>query len=367
LLNAIAGSALDRVPFLNIMLLGNSVRMWLIALVVSLVALVLLRILRRVLTVRVEAFAKRTETVLDDYVARIFTTTKVFFLFALSAYAGTQVLSLPVVAVKWIGTVTIVSVLVQVGIWGDALINMWLTRYQESNLEVDPGRVTTMRATTFVVRVALFSVVTLVALDNIPGVHVTTLIASMGVGGIAVALATQNILADLFASLSISLDQPFVMGDFIIVDDKMGTVEHVGLKTTRLRSLTGEQLIFANNDLLKSRIRNYKRMNERRILFAVGVTYQTPADKLEAIPAMIKDIVDAQDNVRFDRAHFKGFGDFSLNFEVVYWVKVPDYNVYMDIQQAINLALYRKFGDEGIEFAYPTQTLFLEKESGAGA
>ncbi len=367
MLETIAGSALEKIPFFNYKILGNSVRMWLIALVVGLIALVLLRVLRRFLIRRVEAFARKTETVLDDYAARLFSTTKGFFLFVLSAYAGTQVLNLPVVAVKWIGTVTIVAVLVQVGIWGDALINMWLTRYQESNMEVDPGRVTTMRATTFVVRVALFSVVTLVALDNIPGVHVTTLIASMGVGGVAVALATQNILADLFASLSISLDQPFVMGDFIIVDDKMGTVEHVGLKTTRLRSLTGEQLIFANNDLLKSRIRNYKRMNERRILFSVGVTYQTPADKLEAIPSMIKTIVEAQDSVRFERAHFKNFGDSSLNFEIVYWVKVPDYNVYMDIQQAINLALYRKFAVEGIEFAYPTQTLFLERESGAGA
>jgi small-conductance mechanosensitive channel len=348
--------------FLAASFFGNSVEKWLIALAVILSAMVLLRVLRRFLVRRITAFAKKTETVIDDYVAKLLASTKVFFILVLSFYAGFQVLKLPEVAARWIGTLTILAVLVQVGIWGDSLINMWLSRYQDKYLEANPGRVTTMRATTFVVRLILFSVVVLLALDNIPGVHVTTLIASMGIGGVAIALATQNILADLFASLSISLDQPFVMGDFIIVDDKMGTVEHIGVKTTRVRSLTGEQLIFANSDLLKSRIRNYKRMNERRILFTLGVTYQTPAEKLEKIPAMIREILEAQEQARFDRAHFKEFGDSSLNFEVVYWVKVPDYNVYMDIQQAFNLELYRRFAEEGIEFAYPTQTLFVQKQ-----
>jgi small-conductance mechanosensitive channel len=199
-------------------------------------------------------------------------------------------------------------------------------------------------------------------LDNL-GFNITTLVAGLGIGGIAVALALQNILGDLFASLSIVLDKPFVIGDFIIIDNYLGTIEHIGLKTTRIRSLSGEQLVFSNTDLLQSRIRNFKRMFERRVVFSIGVTYQTSADKLAKIPKMIKDIVESKDPVRFDRSHFKDYGDFSLNFETVYWVKSPEYNVYMDIQQAINLELYSKFEAEGIEFAYPTQTLFVTKES----
>jgi len=193
-------------------------------------------------------------------------------------------------------------------------------------------------------------------------VDVTALVAGLGVGGIAVALAVQNILGDLFASFSIVLDRPFVMGDFIIVGDYMGTVEHVGLKTTRIRSLSGEQLVFSNTDLLGSRIRNYKRMAERRVVFSLGVLYQTSPEQLEKIPQMIREIVEAQTPVRFDRAHFKEYGASSLNFEVVYYILDPDYNRYMDIQQAVNLEIYRRFDEEGIEFAYPTQTLYLRRE-----
>lgn len=342
---------------------SNSLERWLVALALTLATLVLLRVLRHVLAKRVAAFAKKTETLLDDYLAGLLAATKPFFLAVLALYAGAQVLQMPVLVLRWIVTVTVVSFLIQLGVWADALLRLWLEHYQ-THLEEDAGRVTTMKATTFVVRVILFSVVALLALDNIPGVHVTTLITSMGIGGVAVALAAQNILTDLFASLIISLDQPFVIGDFIIAGEDMGTVERVGLKTTRVRSLTGEELIFSNSDLLKSRIRNYKRMAERRILFSFGVTYQTPAEKVAAIPGMVREIVEAQEQVRFERAHFKEFGDSSLIFHVVYWVKVPDYNVYMDVQQAVNLALYTRFAREGIDFAYPTQTLFLE--GGAG-
>jgi len=169
---------------------------------------------------------------------------------------------------------------------------------------------------------------------------------------------------DLFASLSIVLDKPFVMGDFIIVGSEMGTVEKIGLKTTRVQALSGEQLIFANTDLLQSRIRNFKRMQERRIVFTVGVIYDTPASKLADIPQMIRTIVESRENTRFDRSHLKEFGAFAVTFETVYYVLVPDYNVYMDVQQTINLALFEKFAAEGVEFAYPTQKLFVEGIAG---
>jgi small-conductance mechanosensitive channel len=156
------------------------------------------------------------------------------------------------------------------------------------------------------------------------------------------------------------LDQPFAVGDFIIVDDLMGTVERVGIKTTRIRSLWGEQLVFSNSNLLNARIRNYQRMRERRIVFTIGSTYQTPADQVRAIPGLIREAIEAAPLTRFDRAHFREFGDSALLFEAVYYVLDPDYNKYMDTQQQINLGLLDRFADRGIDFAYPTQTVFLE-------
>jgi small-conductance mechanosensitive channel len=205
-------------------------------------------------------------------------------------------------------------------------------------------------------RALVWAVVGLLVLDNL-GVDVTALVTGLGIGGVAVALALQNVLSDLFASLSIVLDKPFVVGDFIVVGDSMGSVEHVGLKTTRLRSLSGEQLVVSNSDLLGSRIRNYQRMSERRAVFQLGVTYETPPDKLRAIPAILRAVIEAQSATRFDRSHFKSYGAFSLDFETVYYVLTPDYNRYMDIQEAINLELLRHFTAHGIEFAYPTSTV----------
>jgi small-conductance mechanosensitive channel len=215
-----------------------------------------------------------------------------------------------------------------------------------------------------VARLAVWSLVLLLALDNL-GFNITALLAGMGIGGIAVALAAQNILGDLFASLSIVLDKPFVVGDFIVVGEQLGTVEYIGLKTTRIRSLGGEQIVFSNTDLLGSRIRNYKRMQERRVVFGFGVVYQTPHEKLQTIPGMVREIIGKLDRARFDRAHFKEYGDSSLNFEVVYYVLSADYNVYMDIQQAINLELFRRFQEDGIDFAYPTRTLYVVGEQAA--
>jgi small-conductance mechanosensitive channel len=254
-----------------------------------------------------------------------------------------------------------IALLVQFGLWGGEAINFWFRRYENQRQHLDPSRVTTMRAARILARLVLIVIVALLVLDNIPGVEITALIASLGIGGIAVALAVQNILSDLFASLSIVLDKPFVVGDFIIIDQFMGTVEHVGLKTTRVRSLSGEQLVFSNSDLLGSRIRNYKRMAERRVVFTIGVTYQTPHEKLSWIPVLIREVVESKENTRFDRSHFSGYGDFALQFETVYYVLAADYNLYMDIQQAINLDIYQRFEAEGIAFAYPTRTLYLRQ------
>ncbi len=337
---------------------------WVIAAVLLVVLIVTLRILQAVLGLRARKLAEKRQLDYAHVMADLIEATKFLFLVLMSASLSSLVLPLTDETQAIIRTTTIIALLIQGGIWGHVAVSFFVTRYAKRRLGTDATSVTTISALGMFARLVIISVVVLLILDNL-GVNVTTMVAGLGIGGVAVALAAQNILGDLFASASIVLDKPFVMGDFIIVDDFLGTVEHVGLKTTRIRSLSGEQLVFSNNDLLQSRIRNFKRMSERRVVFSIGVIYQTPYDKLAAIAGILRAAVEAQDDVRFDRAHFAEHGDFSLNFEVVYHVLSPDFNLYMDIQQAINLTIHKRFEEQGIEFAYPTQTVFLPRTEAA--
>lgn len=213
-------------------------------------------------------------------------------------------------------------------------------------------------------RFVIWSLALLLILDNL-GIDVTALMAGLGIGGIAIGLAAQSIFSDLFGSLSIILDRPFVKGDFIVVGDFMGTIERVGLKTTRIRALSGEQIVIANSKLLDGVIHNYQRLQERRIAFGIGITYETPAALVKEVPQLLKTAVEEARETRFDRAHFKSYGDFALLFEVVYYVLTPDYNRYMDVQQIINENILDAFAAKGIAFAYPTQTLHLVRASAA--
>lgn len=319
-----------------------------------------------VLIAAVAAFARRklaraAETAgdADDFLLDVVRRTSVLLLVVPALYLGSRALTLPAGTVALLKTVTRLSLIAQAAFWSAAIVDFFLRRYRRRRVESDPAAVTTIRAFRFGALTAVWSLALLVALDNL-GVDITALVTGLGIGGVAIALATQNILGDLFASLSIVLDKPFVVGDFIRSGEHMGTVERIGLKTTRVRSLSGEELVFSNADLLQSRIRNYKRMDERRIAFTVGVTYQTPAATLERIPAMVGAIIEGAGEVRMDRAHFAAFGPSSYDFEFVYYVLSADYNVYMDVQQAINLGIVRAFEAERIEFAYPTRTVFLQ-------
>ncbi len=343
---------------LNDTLYGNEIRTWLIALGVAIGTLIVLRLVEQVLIVRIERLAEKTHTIIDDLVIGALRKTNLGFLLVVSVFAGSVWVTLEPELRSILWKVTIVATLIQGGIWLSTALAIWLRNYRKD--ETDGGHLMTMNALSFLGRIALWGLILLLALDNL-GIDVTALVAGLGIGGVAVALALQNILGDLFASLSIVLDKPFVLGDFVIVGELMGSVEHIGIKTTRIRSISGEQLIFSNGDLLGSRIRNFGRMQQRRVVFQLGVTYQTPPEKLEKIPSMIREAVQSQDKTHFDRSHFASFGDSSLDFETVYYVESADYGLYMDIQQAINLRLYREFAEEGIEFAYPTQTLFIEK------
>ena len=309
-------------------------------------------------------FARRTGARWDDLLAETVRATSLWLLLPVALYAGATVLDMPARLARLTEIAAVLAVLAQAGMWLNRFIGLWTTYRIETSREHEPRGATALGLLAFVARVTVWSLVLLLALDQL-GFDITALVAGLGIGGIAVALALQNILGDLFASLSIVLDKPFVVGDFIVVDDLRGTVERVGIKTTRVRSLDGELLVFANGELLKSRIRNFQRMQERRVLFSVGVTYQTPPEKLKQIALWLREAVESQSRTRFDRAHFKEYGDSALVFEVVYYILDRDYNLYMDVQQAINLVIFERFAREGIDFAYPTRTLYVHGAPGA--
>jgi small-conductance mechanosensitive channel len=317
----------------------------------------------RFLTRRLRRFAGRTATGADDLVADMVARTQWWFVLWAGVVVGLAVVSLPPRFDQAVRVMTVLAIGLQAGLWATTLVlgAVALLGQGKSRLESASGSALIL---VIGARLAVWSLVTVLVLANL-GIDITALVAGLGIGGVAVALAVQAILGDLFASLSIVLDKPFAVGHFIVVGDLMGTVERIGLKTTRLRSLWGEQLVIANSKLLESRIRNYRLMEERRIAFEFGVTYQTPPEVLRAIPREVREIVTARDGIRFDRAHFKAFGDSALLFEVVYWILDPDYNRYMDTQQEINLALFERLPDLGADFAYPTQTVLLARANQA--
>ena len=346
---------------LNQTILNNSLSQWLIAVATLLVTVLLLRIVQHLAGRRLAAIAIRTATQWDNMLVALIARTKLLFLIVVGIFVASIFLDLPDRIQSTVSNLLVIALLIQTGIWGVTFIARVLESYRQHALNNNRAEVTTINLIGLVTRIALWSIIALLVLDNL-GVNVTALVAGLGIGGVAVALALQNILGDLFASLSITFDKPFIIGDFLIIGEHMGSVENVGLKTTRVRSLSGEQLIFSNSDLLNSRIRNYGRMFERRVVFNIGVTYETPREKLRRIPEIIREAVEAQDEIRFDRSHFMKYGDYALMFETVYYVLSPDYNIYMDIQQSIYFAIHESFEQEGIEFAYPTQKLFVHKD-----
>jgi small-conductance mechanosensitive channel len=347
-------------------LLGVPLHDWLVAAGIALLALLVAALVKRVLLRRVAPLAERTSSDLDDLLVRLLRRT-LWPLVAIPALTlGSEALALPARAHTALRTATVLALLLQAAVWGSAGIDFWVERTRRRQLGGDGSSAALLGVLRFVGKVVLWSLLLLVALDNL-GIDVTTLVAGLGVGGVAVALATQNILGDLFASLSIALDKPFVIGETIGVGDFVGTVENIGLKTTRLRSVSGEQLIFANGDLLQSRLRNLTRMTERRVVLAFGVAHATPPAALAGIPELLRGLVEAQAPVRFERAHFKGFGSASLDFEAVYWVLSLDYAKFMDVQQAVLLGLLEGLKEKGIELAAPVPAVVVVPPAGGMA
>lgn len=338
---------------------GMAVIDWLELLGITVLVTLGLVLVRHVFFGRFAALADRTDNRVDDVIAELLHSMRTWFLGVLAFYLAVEYIAADAPAIPWLKRVIFVGLIFQLGLTGNDLIRMVMKWYVDAR-QGEASQVTAAKALSLVARLLLWSLVLLSLLDNF-GIDVTALVAGLGIGGIAIALAVQNVLADLLAYVSIVTDQPFAYGDFVVVGEFSGNVEHIGIKTTRIRSLSGEQIVFSNNDLLNSRLRNFKRMNERRALFTVGVVYDTPHEVLQELPGILREVVESQENVRFDRSHLKMFGDFAITFEVVYFMLVPEYAALMDTQQAINLRIHRIFTERGIQFAFPTQTIHLEK------
>jgi small-conductance mechanosensitive channel len=337
--------------------LGNPLSSWMVAVGIALATLLLLAVLRYLFKKRFGALARSTRTVLDDLLVAVLEGTRPFFLIVVAIWAGSRALQTSQAVQRVLYTITVVTVLFQIGLWATTALMKWLAMIREKKAGEEEA-LTWLGAIEWLGKTAIWTIVLLIALENL-GVDITGLAAGLGIGGIAIALAAQSVLGDLFSAFSIYIDQPFVLGDYLTVGDYSGTVQKIGMKTTRLKGLTGEQLVFSNSDLVGSRIQNFGRLVERRVAFAVGVTYDTPTVKVEKIPGIIQEVVESQDHAQFDRSHFKELGDSALIVETVYHVLLPEYQYKMNIQQAINLELMRRFEDERIEFAFPTQTILL--------
>ncbi len=334
------------------LILNNPIERWLVATGVALAAYAILTLTKSFVLRRLRRLPVTPAYAWNQGLIAVLSSTRALFLQLICFSTFVFLLDLSPKAEQVISKSALIMLLVQICFWGSALIRFWVDYDGRSKGVEDGARTQTMRAVGFLLNGILYLTVALWGLDNF-GVNINALVAGLGVGGIAIALAVQKILGDLFASLTIVLDKPFVYGDQIAVGEFNGTVEKVGLKTTRIRSQSGEQLIFPNSDLLESRIRNFRRMQERRISFMLALSVDTPNEKLKTLPVRIQNIIESQKHARFQRAHFKEIGTSALNFEIVYWITDSDYLTYMDTQQSINWELLEMLRRDGIELAVP--------------
>lgn len=344
--------------YLNTLFAGNPIKSWIITVAIIAFSFVLLKVFRNIVLFNLSKWVTTTKSRFDDFIIITFEKNIFPFFYFFALYAGLSYLTFNKsisqvinIAILTIGTFFVIRIITSF----IAYIILNFVASKEENADKKKQ----VRGITLIASMIIWILGLLFLVDNL-GYDITTVIAGLGIGGIAIALAAQTVLGDLFSYFVIFFDKPFEIGDFIIVDDKMGTVEYLGIKTTRIRTLSGEQLVCSNTDLTNSRVHNYKKMEKRRVVFSLGVIYQTSAEKIKRIPQIIRDLITDLPDTQFDRAHFSGFGDFSLNFECVYFVLSADYNLYMDRQQAINLRLLEVFEEERIEFAYPTQTVLYQ-------
>ncbi len=350
---------------LNEEILGNKVSEIAIVLLILVLSFVAIRIFRYVILNKLKIWSQKTTTTWDDFLVLTIEKSVVPILYISAIYVAVTSLELPGRALD----VAYVAFIVVMAFFILRVVSSAFRKFVYSFLEMQENSEAKQKQASGLITI-VNSVIWLLGavfvVDNL-GYDATTLITGLGIGGIAIALAAQAILGDLFSYFVIFFDKPFEIGDFIVVDDKNGVIEYIGIKTTRIKTLSGEQLVCSNTDLTNSRLHNFKRMQRRRIVFSLGVTYQTKHKELKEIPQLVRTIIESTKGVQFDRGHFSGYGDFSLNFEFVYYILEPDYTFYMDRQQEIYLEIFEIFENKGIEFAYPTQTLFTQAMKGEEA
>ncbi len=337
---------------------GNSVENILIAVAIIIAGIILIHIVKAIVDKKAQKEVK--EVSFYRFIIKGIKKFVIPILYLGVIYIGIQYLTFPPEVNKIFRILYIILGTYFIVRFAAFSINFFIMRYLEK--EKRPEDQNRIRPLLSFINFLTWIIGLIFLLDNL-GFEISSIVAGLGIGGIAVALAAQAVLGDLFSYFTIFFDKPFEIGDFLIFNDKLGSVEKIGVKSTRIRSLSGEQIIISNSNLTNSIVHNYKRMEKRRVVFSIGVIYQTKYDQVKEIPNIIKETINAIDMTMFDRSHFKGYGDFSLNFETVYYVLASDYNKYMDIQQEINLKIYEEFEKRGIEFAYPTQTLYMNKEN----
>ncbi len=336
--------------------LGNTFETWVLSLVVLVLLLAVFKIFELLILSRLAKLSERTSTDIDDALVTIVRSIRPRFYVIIAFWAALHVLSLGLLAKSIIDALVIIGVGLQAAYSLQVLVDFMTKKKVE-----DPTRRSALQIIGKIAKVVVWIFAILLVLSNI-GVNVTSLIAGLGIGGIAIALALQGILSDLFSSFSLYFDKPFEIGDFIVVGNTSGVVQKIGIKTTRIRSSQGEEIVVSNQDLTTARVHNYKKMEERRAVISFGVVYNTSQDNLEAIPDIVQGIVDAQDKVRFDRCHLKAFGDSALEFETAYYVASGEYACFLDRNQAVHLGIKKAFDDKGIEIAFPTRTIHVVKE-----
>lgn len=340
---------------------GNTIQNYGMVVLTFIGLLIALYVFKTVIITRLKTLAKKTANDFDDFLVGLLEQIRPSVYVFVSFYIATRALTLNKAIDRIIIFTFVVMITIKVIKLLQSCIAYAVEKIYIKSGEKDPSSIDAVKNITKILNGVLWACGVVFILDNF-GINISAMVAGLGIGGVAIALAAQAVLGDLFSSFAIFMDKPFKVGDFIIVGDLLGTVEHIGIKTTRIRSLHGEQLIFSNSDLTSSRIKNYKRMETRRVAFRIGVTYQTTLEQLKKIPPFVTEIVKKVDKAKLDRVHFFSYGDFSLIFEIIYYVLGSDYNLYMDVQQDINFAIKEKFEKERIDFAYPTQTLFITKE-----
>jgi small-conductance mechanosensitive channel len=339
---------------------GNTVQEYLIVMGTSLLGILMIMFFKKYILKKVSAWTGKTTSKLDDFVVQGVDRFGIPALYVGVVYVVIHYLSVSE-SVGRIFKFIITLVLTFLALRILSSIILRILQMHVSKKERGAEKIKELGGLMLVINFVIWAIGLLFLFDNL-GFNVTAALAGLGIGGVAIALASQNILGDLFNYFVIFFDKPFETGDFIIVDDKMGVVDYIGVKSTQVKSLSGEQLIFANSDLTASRIHNFKRMQRRRIVFQLGIVYDTTLDQLKIIPELLKSIIKNQKMAEFDRAHFASYGDYSLNFEIVYYVLSSDYNNYMDIQQRINFDIFEEFEKRGIEFAFPTQSLLVKEQ-----